>query len=106
LYYAKLLWYTFGKNRNKTGKEKEEMNKKKFETKEEYIKYCKEYEVLNIPSKYGSLNTYFLCGIERNTYFDNGRYISYEPKSYPCILVWAENDNSIDGVFIYSNDFV
>lgn len=82
------------------------MNKKKFETKEEYIKYCKEYEVLNISSKYGSLNTYFLCGIKRNTYFDNGRYISYEPKSYPCILVWAENDNSIDGVFIYSNDFV
>ena len=82
------------------------MNKKKFETKEEYIEYCKEYEILNIPSKYGSLRTYFLCGNKSETYFEDGRYISYEPKSYPCILVWMENDNSIDGVFIYSTDFV
>ena len=82
------------------------MNKKKFETKEEYIGYCKENKLLNIPSKYGSLNTYFFCGFKRNTYFEDGRYISYEPKSYPCILAWMENDNSIDGMFIYSTDFV
>lgn len=82
------------------------MEKIKFETKEQYIQYCRENEVLNIRSRYGSLNTNFLCGNERNRYFDDGRYISHEPKSYPCILVWAENDDSIDGVFIYSNDFV
>lgn len=82
------------------------MNKYKFETKEEYIKFCKEHEILNIPSKYGSLNTYFLYGNKRNTYFEDGSYISYEPKSYPCILAWMENDNSIDGVFVYSTDFI
>ena len=82
------------------------MEKIKFETKEQYIKYCKENEVLNISSRYGSLNAYLLGGKERYRYFDDGRYISCEPKSYPCILVWAENDDSIDGVFIYSNDFV
>ena len=80
------------------------MNKKKFETKEEYLEYCKKYEILNIPSKYGSQHTYINEGIKRDTYFGE-RYISYEPKSYPCIMIWEDNGASIKGVFIYESDF-
>ena len=82
------------------------MNKKKFETKEEFLNYCKENEVCNIPRRFLSQWTYFVDGVERKTWFDNGNSIYVEPKSYPCIFVWSEFDNTIFGMFVYENDFV
>ena len=81
------------------------MNKVKFETKQEYIDYCKYNELLNIRCKYSSQYTNIDNGIERETYFDTSCYINIEPKSYPCILVWDEYNDNIYGSFIYQNDF-
>lgn len=82
------------------------MEKVKFETKEEFLNYCKENEVCNISRRYGSQWADFTDGIERTTWFDNGNYISFEPKSYPCVFVWNEEcDNVISGMFIYEDDF-
>lgn len=80
------------------------MNKIKFETIEEYFYFCKENEIYNIPRKYGSQYTYIDNGLERETYFDFN-YISTEPKSYPCIFIWDEFNDSIYGNFVYPNDF-
>lgn len=81
------------------------MEKVKFETKEEFLNYCKENEVCNISRRYGSQLADFTDGIKRKTWFDNGNFISAEPKSYPCIFVWNEFYNQIAGMFVYENDF-
>ena len=87
------------------------MNIAKFETKQEYLDYCKDNQVYNIPSKYASFYTYISNGIERETYFEKLHesvcYVSTEPKSYPCILTWIEidSDNSIYGCFVYPSNF-
>ena len=51
------------------------MEKIKFETKEEFLNYCKENEVCNIPRRFLSQWTYFVDGVERKTWFDNGNSI-------------------------------
>jgi hypothetical protein len=81
------------------------MEKVKFETKEEFLNYCKENEICNISRRFLSQWTDFTDGVERKTWFDNGNSIYAEPKSYPCIFVWNESDNVISGMFIYRDDF-
>ena len=82
------------------------MNKVKFETKQDYLEYCKHNEVVNIRRKYGSQHTNIDFGIsERDHYFETGCYVSIEPKSYPCILTWYDDGDNIFGSFIYPNDF-
>ena len=77
------------------------------ETKESYLQYCKDMDVYNQPRKYGSTHTYIEDGIDRETYLDDGtnNYISTEPKSYPCIMVYGEYNDQIYGYFIYQRDF-
>ena len=84
------------------------MEKVKFETKEDFLEYCKTNKICNIPRKYGSQCCDFYDGIERKTMIDGRNYINEEPKKYPCILVFAEFIGFIDeiyGMFIYPEDF-
>lgn len=81
------------------------MEKVLFNTKEEYIHYCKDNEVCNFRYKYGSTYTNIEDSIDRDTYIDDKNFISQEPKTYPCILVYGEFDDSFFGYFVYPNDF-
>jgi len=84
------------------------MEKVKFETKEDFLQYCKTNKICNIPRKYGSQCCDFYDGIERKTMIDGRNYINEEPKKYPCILVFVEIIGFIDeiyGMFIYPEDF-
>jgi len=81
------------------------MEKVKFETKEDFLKYCKINEICNIPRKYGSQWCNFDDGIERKTMIDGYNYINEEPKKYPCILAFIEYIDEIRGMFIYPEDF-
>ena len=85
------------------------MTKVKFETKQDYIDYCKENELANIPRKIGStyMNIEDSKLMKEYIYFDfNNAYLDREPLSYPCIFIYYEdNDDQIYGNFIYSNDF-
>jgi len=88
------------------------MEKVKFQTKLEFLEYCRLNEVCNIIYKYGSPQVCkFDNGIERTKYFETEFYTAYvteEPKKYPCILVWdkyGDFNDIIKGVFIYSEDF-
>lgn len=85
------------------------MIKVKFETKQDYIDYCKTKELGNFPRRYGStymnidhaklMEECFLLGY-------NNAYLDKEPLSYPCMFVYYEgNDDQIYGDFIYPNDF-
>jgi len=82
------------------------MIKVKFETKQDYIDYCKNSDIMNYPRKCGSSYVYIENGNSDKDiiYFENG-YINVEPKSYPCILVWLETNDNIYGHFIYKEDF-
>ena len=84
------------------------MAKVKFESKSNYVEYCKAHMIGNFPRKYGA--TY--------VYIDNGKkcepifldkyegYIAIEPLSYPCIMCYYEDcDDNVLGNFIYPNDF-
>lgn len=74
------------------------MNKIKFNTKQEYINYVKEH----FKYQYIRLEDGLLI---RNSLGDQ-KYISSEPKSYPCILIWNEDDlGYFTGIFVYTNDF-
>jgi len=84
------------------------MEKVKFETKEDFLEYCKTNKICNIPRKYGSQCCDFYDGIERKIMIDGHNYINEEPKKYPCILVFGEFIGFIDeiyGMFIYPEDF-
>lgn len=95
------------------------MEKVKFETKQCYIDYCKEHEIMNISRKYASQYADIDCGLHHDDtrkyiYFhpengiDYSKYIMDEPLKYPCILAWTciEGDNDIyRGIFIYPEDF-
>ena len=82
------------------------MIKVKFETKQDYIDYCKNSEIMNYPRKCGSSYVYIENGnsCKDLIYFESG-YIDIEPKSYPCILVHIDINDNIYGEFIYQNDF-
>lgn len=87
------------------------MEKVKFETKQDYITYCQEHGIVNIPRKYASQYVDIDDGNEYRTdfvadkYCSEHYYINTEPESYPCILVWDEYSDMIFGNFIYPNDF-
>ena len=82
------------------------MTKVKFETKQDYIDYCKNSEIMNYPRKYGSSYTQIENGnsCKDIIYFENG-YIDVEPKSYPCLLLYIDLNDNIYGGFVYQNDF-
>lgn len=87
------------------------MNTVLLETKQDYIDYCVENDVLNIPRKYASQYTEIDGGIDHDLYdviSIDGKYISSEPLAYPCIFVWTCIDGNNDiyrGEFIYPGDF-
>ena len=84
------------------------MIKVKFESKSNYVEYCKASMIGNFPRKYGS----------SYVFIDNGKncepiylekydgYLDVEPLSYPCIMCYyVDYDANIFGNFIYPNDF-
>jgi len=84
------------------------MNKVKFETKQDYINYCIENDIVSYRIPYGgrpSIDNAKTCnppmpGLGKNT------YIEEEPLSYPCIFVYTlDNEGDANGAFIYPNDF-
>lgn len=82
------------------------MNKVKFETKQDYINYCFNNDIVSY-RRYGhtSIDNSRVCKIISPK--DDKAYIEEEPLSYPCILVYTltYNEELPVGTFIYPNDF-
>jgi hypothetical protein len=81
------------------------MIKIKFETKQDYIDYCFNNDIVSY-RRYGHTNidNSHICKIISPK--DGNAYIEEEPLSYPCIFVYTlDNEENADGTFIYPNDF-
>lgn len=92
------------------------MKKIKFNNKEEYINYCIDNDILEMPRKYGSQCTDISDAYEGTFYVIDSDiegcnkeirnwHIKYMPKEYPCIFCYTEVDYGFIGSFIYSKDF-
>ena len=86
------------------------MAKVKFETKLDYIGYCKASEVGNFPAQYGSTYMFIDNGKKCEEHISlerNNGYLDVEPLSYPCIMCYYEDcDGNFYGNFVYPNDFM
>ena len=84
------------------------MAKVKFETKQDYIDYCKVSEVGTYSRQYGSSYMSIEDGKScAHILLGNNGYLDKEPLSYPCIMCYYEdNDGNFYGNFVYPNDFM
>ena len=82
------------------------MNTVLFETKEDYISYCKEKNLISIIKAYVEKHIKFDGGKECHIKLEDNYFIDSEPFGYPCIFVWTIDPyDYIEGTFIYPRDF-
>lgn len=84
------------------------MIKVKFETKQDYINYCIENDIVSYHMPYGGrphIDNSMECK-EPIPGYKARTFIEIEPLSYPCIFVYTlDYDGDVEGTFIYPNDF-